>query len=249
MPLVYVGVAVWVIGGMLAGEIKDFPEWMMIAIGLSLYVLYAVWPIYIAWVAFSKVMTWREKGLWLFLVIFMNMIGMAMFYVFIIRRYLGIEGRIGKRDEASLDSFLKTCHLEKHSLSTGQLNVLRSYCRDRRYAKYYLFSMILLSGLMLYTAVVFFPKSCVHIFTDMAPTRLIVVDSVKNTRKEISPDPEIEKIRVQTIMMFGAMAGVMGAMSIFVVALAVFQVWGGPHHGILIRYLRATEEKQHSTTE
>ena len=83
--------AAWVFGGMLTGDFWDFPVWMKITISPAIYVTFGLWPIYIAWVVLSKRLSWREKAWWLFIVIALNMLGMPIFYVFMIRRYLGLE--------------------------------------------------------------------------------------------------------------------------------------------------------------
>jgi len=95
MPLAYVAVAVWAVGGMLTGGTGDFPEWMMKAIHPALYMTFGMCPFYIAWVGLSKRLARREKVWWLFIVIVLNMVGMPMFYVFMVRRYIGIERRTG----------------------------------------------------------------------------------------------------------------------------------------------------------
>lgn len=94
---------------MIFGRAEDVPEWMMIATYPAPYVCIMLWPAYIVWLVFSRRLTWREKVLWLFVVTFLNMVGMPMLYIFMIRRYLGLEGRIGKRDEAALDALLRRC--------------------------------------------------------------------------------------------------------------------------------------------
>lgn len=96
MPLSYLALAVCVISRMVAGQVGDPPEWMMNAIHPAVYVTFAMWPLYVAWLILSKRLNWREKGWWLFIVVFLNMVGMPMFYVLMVRRYLGIEGRTAK---------------------------------------------------------------------------------------------------------------------------------------------------------
>ncbi len=98
MPLVYLSMAVWVIGSMIfigpSPSVRP-PQWILALGEPSLYVTIAMWPIYVAWVVVSKRLTWREKALSLFVVSFLNMLGMPLFYIFMIRRYLGLEGRRG----------------------------------------------------------------------------------------------------------------------------------------------------------
>jgi len=247
MPLAYLVLAVWTISGISGGGISDPPAWIVNMIQPAPYVTAALWPVYLTWLGFSKILTWREKGLWLFIVILLNMLGMPMFYIFMIRRHLGVEGRTDCRDEMALEVFLDRCNLQKDSLSPDEIAVLRSYCRKRRFAKYGLGPMIVLSGLLFYTAIVFAPRNCVRLFSDSSPTRVVIIDSANDTKKEMKPDPETEKLHIQNIMILGAMAGMTGAMGFLVLIQAISQVWGNWHSRSFIEYLKATGKK-HSTS-
>lgn len=95
MPLAYLALAIWAVSNLFVGEGNDLRGWMMSAIQPALYVTLAMWPVYVVWLGVSRVLSWREKGYWLFMVVVPNMIGMPLFYVFMVRRYLGLEGRMG----------------------------------------------------------------------------------------------------------------------------------------------------------
>ena len=237
MPLSYIVLFVWALAVMF-GDMFNPPGW----IESALYVTYAMCPVYLAWVCFSKMLTLREKGYWALIVIFLNMIGMPMFYIFMIRRYLGLEGQIRKRDEIKLDSFLTTCGLNRSSLSTEQIDILKSYCRKQRYAKYGLLPMIFISCLTFYTAFVFVPRSCIELFSNYTPTELVITDSIKGTKKEITPDPETKELRVQNIMMMGAMAGMLGTMGFFCLIMTISMGWTNWHRKAFIEYLKAKRE-------
>lgn len=247
MPLAYLGVAVWPIVGMLAGEIKDPPELFMRAVHPALYVTFGMWPIYIAWVGLSKRLARREKAWWLFIVVILNMAGMPMFYVFMIRRYFGLEGRTGVRDKAAVERFLDRHAISRDHLSSGQLDALRTYCRKYRLSQCGIIPMVAAAALMLYTAVAFVPKNCVRLLSDFAPTRVLIVDSETEEKKEIALEAETIKLHVQNVMMFGAMAGMAGAMGIFILAQALSQLWGNWHRKALIEFLKATE-REHLTS-
>ncbi len=248
MPLAYLAVVVWTIGGeMLLGLDCASPKWMMTAIQPALYVTFAMWPVYMAWVLFSKRLAWGEKLLWLFIVIFLNMAGMPMFYVFMIRRYLGLEGRMGKRDDISLDLFLKRHEIAREKLSPSQLGILRFYCRNQRLNKWAAVLLVAVAALALYTAVVLVPKKCVRSFADSTPTRVVIIDSVADTKKEIVPEPETLRLHVQNVMIIGAMAGMIGTMGLFLLAQAISLLLGNLHRKALIDFMKATDN-EHSAS-
>ncbi len=240
MPLAYFALAVWVIGGMLAGDLGDLPDWLANPVIPPLAVTFCMWPVYIVWVAISRRLTWKEKAWWLFIVLLMNMVGMPIFFVFMVRRYLGLEGRPNKRDELSLVRFLQRHSLSRERFSTDQLSVLRSHCRDRRQGRWAALVTIPLTALMLYSAFVVFPRVFLPIFSDLTPTRTIIVDSVAQTREEISPDPETQKLHTQLVMIFGATAGAMATASLLLLAVTIPQVCGTREQRTLIEFVKAT---------
>jgi hypothetical protein len=243
MPLMYLATVAIVIFEMLFGiEAEDVPEWVIIATYSAIYVVFMLWPVYIVWVVFSKKLTWREKIFWLFVVTILNMVGMPMFYIFMIRRYLGLEGRIGKRDKAALDALLRRCAVSREQLSANQLKILGTYCRKHRLNKWALVPMVAFAGLLLHVAIFIFPKHCITLHSDLTPTRIVIIDSTTNTREEIAPDPEIEKFHLKSIMMFGAMAGGAGTMGIFTLALVIFHSWCW-HRRAFFDFLKATDKE------
>ncbi len=246
MPLGYLVVVVWAIVGMLVdGEVgvRDTPQWMMIVAESALYVTVAMWPIYIAWLAFSKMLTWREKGQWLGIVILLNMVGMPWFYVFMIRRYLGLEGRTRERDNVALDRFLRRHAVGRDRLSSDQLTVLRSYCRDYRLTRWCVAPTVVVAAVVLYTAVVILPKSCVQIFDGFIPTRVVYATG---TVAEIAPEPEALKLYLQIVMTYGAVCGRLEVMGIFTLGLAIYLLWGNQDRKVLIEFLKATD-REHLT--
>ena len=211
MPLVYLTMMVCVFCSMITGRPENpLPQWFGVALVASLYVTAAMLPIFVAWVILSKRLTLREKGLWLFVVLFLNMLGMPWFYVFMLRRYLGIEGRVRPRDEAALDSFLARCGIGRDALSAEQLNVLRTYCRKHRLMRWGALPAIILAPLAIYFAAVFVPNKMIPMFKDISLTHLIVIDTATHARKEVLPDPETQRLFVEGVMMIGAMAGACG---------------------------------------
>ena len=227
-----------------AGQRVQPPRWMEVAAYSGIYTTCAMWPIYVAWVLLSKQFTWSEKGLWLLIVTWLNAAGMAFFYVFMLRRHLGLEHRMGPRDEAALDCFLAKCGTGRDGLSTGQIDVLRSYCRRRRFEKWNVLVMGVFAALALYASLAWIPQKMLPMLSDFAPTRLIVVDAAGHTMKDIAPDLETTKQHVQIAMMIGAMAGMAGIAGIFLLLTAVSQLTGGWERKTLTDFLKAGRRDQ-----
>jgi hypothetical protein len=234
--LVLVG---WAIPWKFAGQQVQPPEWMEIAAQTGIGVTCAIWPIYVAWVLLCKRFTWSEKGLWLLIVTWLNAAGMAAFYVFMLRRHLGLEHRPGPRDEAALDRFLTKCGTGRGGLSAGQIDVLRSYCRRRRFEKWNVVATALFAALALYGALAWIPQKTLPMLSDLAPTRLMVVDASGHTFKDDAPDPKTIEQHVQVTMMIGAMAGVLGAMGFFLLLIGASQLMGGWDRRALTDLLKA----------
>ncbi len=243
MPLAYSVLALWAVSGIFSMVSGGPPDWLLAAIRPALYTTFALWPVYISWVCLSKRLTWREKGVWLFIVIMLNMLGMPLFYVFMIRRYLGIEGRMGKRDEASLDHFLGRHGIPRERLSPGQVVALRSYCRQCRLSRWSLAPLVVIACLMLYTALFFVPTAFGRISSNLTPTRTVIIDSAADTKKVLEPDPETIKRHVQMVMMFGAMAGVLGTMGLYLLLQSMSLLYGNFHGRALIEVLKAGEQR------
>jgi len=206
-----------------------------------------MWTVYVAWVGLSTRLSLHEKGRWLLIVILLNMFGMPMFYVFMCRRYLGMEGRTGERDEMALVRFLTRHGLEKERFSSDQLDILRFYCRANRLAKWGVVPTIIVAALMFYTAVVFVPKSTGPMVAGFTPTRMVFIDSATHAKKESASDPEMQNLHTRMAMMFGAMAGMMGTLGFFLIAQSLSQLRGGWHRRALIELLKATNRENVAT--
>lgn len=243
MPLMYLAnVSIFILVILFGIEAEDVPELVMAAIYSSLYVCIVMLPVYIVWVVFSRRLKWREKVLWLFVVTVLNMVGMPMFFIFMLRRYLGLEGRIGKRDEAALDALLRRCTVRREQLSAGQLKILSTYCRKQRLTKWALTLTVPLAAFLIYAAVFIIPKHCIMYYSD-PPTRVVIIDSTTNTKEEIAPDPEIEKIHLELVMMFGAMASGAGTLGIFILVLVISQQWFNYDRKAFFDFLKATDKE------
>ena len=239
MPLAYSFMAVWVIGSMLFGYSSDVPDWMKVILEASLYVTCAMWPFYLLWAVVCKRLNWKEKALWMLIIIFLNMVGMPMFYVFITRRYLGKEGQTNTKDENAAQKLLAKCNASRAELSPEQWRVWVSYCRKVRFSRLGLIPLFLMAALMLYTAIWYVPNNCINMFSDFCPTKTVIIDSARNTEKEILPDIQATKLNIESVMMVGGMVGMMVAISIFAVAQSIGLAYLDLHRKAFIDFLKA----------
>jgi hypothetical protein len=243
MPLVYVSLVLLVIGATLFLEtVPELPAWMAATGIAAVYVTFAMWPIYLLWAALSKRLSLREKIEWLVLIVLGNMIAMPMFYILMVRRYLGIEGRTNPRDAAALGAFLGKCKLGRERLSADQLGILRSYCRERRLMKWTMIPVALFGFWLLYVAIVFLPRTCTRTFTGsiFVPERVVIVDKASGSRKELTPDPEQQRLVVLNLLILGSMAGITGATGYFLFLTVVVAACGNRDRRALIRFLQAS---------
>lgn len=243
MPFAYLVVAVWAIAGIFIENSNPLPEWIRMMLLPSIYVTFCLWPLYLIWVVFCKKLNAKEKIWWVFIIFFLNMIGMPMFYVFITRRYLGLEGNIQAKDEASLESLLNRNSIDRGQLNAEQIDLLKSYCRKNRLAKLSAFPMIIVSLLCMYTAVFFFPKHCIKIFSDFTPTRTVIINSQTDEKEEIVPDPDAIELHIKNLLMMGAMAGMIGAMGMFVLTQAIPLLVGNWHRKTFIDFIKVTRKE------
>jgi len=235
MPLAYLIMAVWAIGSILFGYSFDVPDWMRSILESALYVTYVMWPFYLFWVMMCKRLKRNEKVLWLLIVIVANMFGMPMFYIFITRRYQGKEGQTNIKDEAVAQALLNKCNLSRAELSQEQWRVWMSYCRKVRLCRLGLIPMFLLAALLLYTAIWYIP----NMPPDSCVSKITIIDSVKNTQKEILPDAQAVKNHVYLIMMQGAMAGMAYVFAIFMIVQTIGLSYLDWHRKAFIDFLKA----------
>ncbi len=232
---------VWAVVEVVAGVPPGQRQWMKeLTLAPAVCVTLGLWSVYIAWIGLSARLTRCEKTQWLFIVLFLNHAGMPMFYVFMLRRYLGLEGRASRRDENSLSTFLRRHGINREQLSSDQMAVLRSYCRERWLTMWLMPPLIAMSVILLYTGLVSTPKAFVEVFADLFPTRVVVVDSAKASREQIGLDDQTQKDYVQNVMRIGIGAGVTGTMGLFMVTHFVFELWGSRDRRTLVKFLKVT---------
>ncbi len=242
MPLAYLAVALWAFTAQVSldGEIRDPWEWMMKPVQIALYVTYAMGVLYIGWAIFSKQLSLKEKVMWVFIIVFTNMLGMPIFFAFMIRRYLGLEGVTNKRDEAELENFLEKNEISRDHLTAEQMNILHPFCRRQRLLRLWCIPQLLTAIFLIYLATVSLPNVCFRIFTDSGPIRLVLVDNEKNAREETLLSPEDLQNYVLTIFMFGTIAGGMAVLGFGSAASAIYYLLSVGDKKALIDLLRAS---------
>ena len=242
MPAAALDVLVWAMAGILAWDLGDPPLWLVTIVEPAIYLVPVMWPIYLGWVVFSKRLTGKEKVVWVLIVLLMNMVGMAVFYVFMVRRYLGLERRFGRRDEESLERFLQRHALARERFTPRQLAVLRSHCRTRRLAQWSALPAALLGGLGLFMAFQLTDRTSQGMSGFLTTRTVVLIDSAAGTRNEIVPDPQMEKQAVQVVMMFGAMAAGIGMMGLFFLAQSLLLLVAPRNEKLLLDFVKATNE-------
>jgi len=232
MPLAYLLMPGWMVFKFATGSMaEEPPSALRDALGVAFYVTCAMLPIYSAWVALSKRLTRWEKASWLLVVIFLNMFGMPVFYIFMIRRYLGLENPTTQRDEAALERFLQKHAIDRDCLSEEQLNLLLVYCRHCRLAKLSIAPMLAFAAVWLCIAVSFPMK--------ILPQSTNVICTADTTIESGALHPA-----VGFAMLLGVLAGIWATGSILTL-IAALCPWHGPHHRkTLIGFLQATQRNQ-----
>ncbi|MBN1590452.1 MAG: hypothetical protein JW888_13135 [Pirellulales bacterium] len=243
MPLAYlllIGVAIG--STVFVGHVPRLPAWLGVIAHTALCVTVVMGPVYLLWAALSKRLTWKEKIPWLLMIVLGNMVAMPFFYVFMVRRYLGVEDRTSPRDEAALDAFLTKHNIQRTRLSIEQVGILQSYCRTRRVNRWCLLPWIVTVVLTFFMAFIYIPRFCTRVFadTDSIPARVVVVDKVGDSREEVISDPAEQNEFVQMVFMFGAMAGAFGTLGFFFFALAIPQIFGNQQ---LVKFARAAGDQ------
>jgi len=242
MPLAYLIMAIWAIGGMIFNYDLETPIWLLFIIGPAYFVTIALWPIYIVWVLFSKRLTKTEKLKWLFIVILMNMLGMPWFYVTMVRRYLGLENQSNQSDKKVFENFTRKNKINLENLSTKQKSILISHCRKRRFQKRGIIFSLPIIALLLYMAIIYIPDKGIQLSSNFIPTKTLIIDSVNNTTNEILPLPLLQKSYVKIIMFCGAFAGVTGFSGLFLLANCIRILFIDKQHKLLIDFIKAAEK-------
>jgi len=224
---------------MLWGYSSDLPNWMSVILEASLYVTYVMLPFYLLWAVVCMKLNWKEKAFWMFIIIFLNMVGMPMFYVFITRRYQGKEGQTNTKDENAAQKLLAKCNTSRAELSPEQWRVWVSYCRKVRFFRLGLIPLFLMAVLVLYTAIWYVPNNFINQFSDLCPTKTVIIDSAHNTKKESPPDIQATKIYIESVMMIGGKTGAMIFSAIFIMVQGIGLAYLDWHRKAFIDFLKA----------
>ena len=240
--LPYLAVVVWVIAGTLGVSMFSDPPALPRGVFSFSLLTFGLLPVYVAWIWGSKRLSRLDKAGWLFLVVVLNMVGMPMFYVFMIRRYLGFETRVGKKDHALLEKVLRKNAINESRLTAAQKRVLLSHCRNRRLRKWAALVKAAIAAFSFFVAANVM-KMGLKTHENFLPTRMIIVDSATNEKKEISPDPEVLKFQVKFLILNGFMGGAMVAIGFIHLVEALALPWSDGRLKALIELLKASEER------
>lgn len=195
MPLAYLSMGAWVTYGMFSDDLGDMPELLRMSGDLAVNVTLVMWPVYIAWVVFSTRLNRLGKINWLLVVVILNMVGMPAFYIFIVRRYLGLEGR---SHSAALNKFMNRHKLDERNFTSEQLEVLKTYSAGRRQAKVIALPMFLVALILLTGGVTMTVNNFDRLFSDLigVPSMESETDpeSVQEIAEAVARDEEMTRM-------------------------------------------------------
>ena len=207
MPLAYLIMVIWAFGGMIFNYDLDMPAWMLYFLEPAYYITLILLPMYAAWVLLSKKISGAEKFKWILIIIFLNMIGMPMFYVFIVRKYLGIKLKFNNKDEKALSKFLKLNFINPDNLSSQQNRVLLTYCQKKRQYKIYGFLYMIFGILIIYLSLTYFLSHGIKAFPDALLTKTIIINSSNNTTNVFCPSSFERAESIRFLLYIGALIG------------------------------------------
>jgi hypothetical protein len=220
MPLAYIAMMAFLGVVVTRGHTDNMPDLFLIFGWLTWGITVVMCPLYLVWAWFSKILSLREKARWSVIITGLNVLGMPAFYIFMVRRYLGFEGRTNTRDEAALDRFLARCHTNRQSMSSEQLQILRQYCRRHRFAK------------------IGFPIAVIFGCTFIYAAGLLLRFTILGHRAGMSPMDAVE------VATEGVFAGFFATTGFFVMIHAAGNLWFNRDKKVLIEYLLAASQKE-----
>ncbi|MCP4405206.1 MAG: hypothetical protein GY801_48880 [bacterium] len=246
MPALFLVLVGWLLFGVALNtwEVSS-PDWLYwvatyLAIGLCLL----LWPVYIVWVVRSTHLTSHEKRHWVGMIVFGNIIGMPMFYIFMMRRYQGTDALISPKEAARVEKFCVAHGICQVHLTPKQYHILAKYVRGVHSARWTLVPMVLVGGILLYMAFFVFPQLGITMFSEWLPIEhRIVVDNANTIQHEYAPDQEVITGFLQTIMMFGAASAMVVMMAFIFVAQSISQLFV-VRREVFIEFLQVTSSTE-----
>lgn len=242
MPLAYLTFVSFVLGSAIFDVNWKCPVWLSQFTQSALTVTLVLWPVYFLWALFSKQLVWREKLVWILAIFVGNMIAMPIFFVFMIRRYLGLEGKTNHNDEQAAEKLLAACGMTRTEINDGQWRVIAQYTRQYRQAKWAFIFAFFAGGLAIYFSGIVVPRWCMRIAPAIIPTHTVFIDSVKNTREDIAIAEETKLNAIKLVLTYGEMIGFFALSGVFLILLPLFQLWGNWHRTAFMNYLKATHD-------
>ena len=242
IPAFYLGIIVWVLVRFTLGKtvvpppLLATPSWVLIG------ALFALAPFYIVWIAASHRLTWSEKVIWMLLVVVLNVIGAAMFYVFVTRRYLGLDQRAAARDEEAAALLLHSCGMRRSAITVRQWRVLVRYCRRVRLYRWCVVVWLLVAAVGIYLATCLIPHQCLAAFSGSVPADVVIVDRVRGSMQTYSIPRDMHEQFVEAVMLTGATAGVIGSLCLLSAASLAAHAWTSFHRRAFLEFLRGASE-------
>jgi hypothetical protein len=221
---------------------QDWLSWAVVAPLLVLCLL--LWPVYIVWAVRTRHLTSHEKLHWVGMILLGNIIGMPVFYVFMLRRYQGRDTRIYPKEEARVEKFCTRHGLCRAQLSPKQYHILVKYVRRAHSARWAVVPVALASVILLYMACWAIPQMSLTMFFDWLPMEhRVVVDGTNTIQYEHVPEPEVITGFLRTVMMSGVTSGIGGMMAFIFVAQSISQLFL-IRRGLFIEFLQATSSTE-----
>jgi hypothetical protein len=218
------------------------PLWLVWGVvGPMITLMLLLWPLYIIWAWKSTQLTRQEKFRWIVILLWLTVIGMPVFYVFMVRRYTGAEHHIRPQEAVRVERFLARHGLRHAHLSQKQYSILAKYIRSVHFSRWALIPLVLLAVLMLYVVLVVVPEFGLSMFSEWLPIEhRVIVDETHTILQETVPEQEFITLFLQEVMMMGVASGMFGTMTLMFLALGVFQLFTVKRK-LFIEFLHATE--------
>jgi len=187
------------------------------------WIIYLLWPIYISWAFFTKLLKKEEKIGYCFIIIFLNIIGIPWFYIEMMRRYKGKFPENHPLDIKSAEEYLEKNGLKKEYLSKEQWEIIVKQMRKKRYT---VFNMVFTIFILIFGAYVIINNYVVmkDIIDEFAPTKIIVVDENGKKLKTYNIEKEYFQNYTTTLIAFGFCEGISFGF-IFISILSQIELW------------------------
>ena len=235
-------------GLILIFRVRELPHWWEPSIRLLLYVTPVMCLIYLGWASVTTHLSRRERRQWIYLILLGNMLVMPIFYVAMMRRYLGKHGTTTRRDHQRLQNFLHQSGLTTHHLTSAQEQILVKYVRRLHWAQRGLLPVIIIAAFLLYGAFLGIPQFGQDFYLEIFPSDVVIMNSNAERLQESTFDIQTKQDFIEQVMRMGMMGGVLGGLIFMYVFWYLDSVRTNVHKKTLCDVLAAGEQK-HSHQE